>query len=248
LVRIRFENVVQRFRVIRERPDTLREVFTRVFRYKSQFCDFEALKGISFTIRDGETVGIVGRNGSGKSTTLKIIAGVYRPSSGIAEVSGHVALIELGAGFQPDLTGRENIVLSGLLLGLSRREIKSREESIVEFAELGDFIDSPVKQYSTGMYMRLGFAIASEVDPDILLMDEILAVGDTAFQQKCMARIQDFRRMGKTIVYVSHSAVAVVELCSRALLLHEGVLVADGSPDDVIDRYNELSHLSAVAR
>ena len=248
MVRIRFENVVQRFRVIRERPDTLREAFTRVFRYKSQFCDFEALKGISFTIQDGETVGIVGRNGSGKSTTLKIIAGVYRPSSGIAEVSGHVALIELGAGFQPDLTGRENIVLSGLLLGLSRREIKSREESIVEFAELGAFIDSPVKQYSTGMYMRLGFAIASEVDPDILLMDEILAVGDTAFQQKCMARIQDFRRMGKTIVYVSHSAAAVVELCSRALLLHEGVLVADGSPDDVIDRYNELSHLSAVAR
>ena len=239
--RVKFENVVQRYRVIRERPDTLREVFTRVFHQGARVYDFAALKGISFTIDDGESVGLIGRNGSGKSTTLKIIAGVFQPSAGKAEVSGKVAaLIELGAGFHPDLTGRENIVLNGLLLGLSRREIRAREERIVEFAEVGEFIDSPVKQYSTGMHMRLAFAIASEVDPDILLMDEILAVGDAGFQEKCKARIRDFRQAGKTIIYVSHSGESVKELCSRALLLHEGSLVVDGTPQEVFARYREL--------
>ncbi len=246
--RIRFENVVQRFRVIRERPDTLREAFTRVFRYKSQFYDFDALKGISFAISDGEVVGLLGRNGSGKSTTLKTIAGVYRPTAGLVQVSGKIAaLIELGAGFHPDLTGRENIILNGLLLGMTRREIHAREERIVDFAELGDFIDSPVKQYSSGMYMRLGFAVAAEVDPDILLIDEILAVGDAAFQEKCMTRIEDFHRRGKTIVYVSHSMATVKELCTRAILLHQGVLLADGRPDEVFERYNEVLHQSIGA-
>jgi lipopolysaccharide transport system ATP-binding protein len=240
--RLCFENVVQRFRLIRERPDTLREVFTRVFRHSSHYHDFEALKGVSFEIVDGEMVGIVGRNGSGKSTTLKIIAGVYRPTSGVVTVSGKVAaLIELGAGFHPDLTGRENIVLNGLLMGLSKREIRAREERILNFAELGEFIDSPIKQYSSGMILRLGFSIAMEVDPDILLIDEILAVGDVAFQQKCLARIDDFRRR-KTIVYVSHSATSVRQLCDRALLLHEGVLLADGPPDEVLAAYGEILH------
>ena len=239
--RIRFENIVQRFRLIRERPDTLREAFTRVFRNRSQVCNFEALKGVSFTISDGEAVGIVGRNGSGKSTTLKIIAGVYRPSSGVVEVSGKVAaLIELGAGFQGDLTGRENIVLNGLLLGLSRQEIRAREEEIIEFAEIGDFIDSPVKQYSSGMFMRLGFAIATEINPEILLIDEILAVGDAPFQQKCMARIESFLRRGKTVIMVSHAVSRIQQLCSRTLLLHEGTLVADGATAEVLARYQEL--------
>jgi len=239
--RIRFENVRQRFRLIRERPDTLREAFTRVFRNRSQVCDFEALKGVSFTISSGEAVGIVGRNGSGKSTTLKIIAGVYRPSSGVVEVSGKVgALIELGAGFHGDLTGRENIVINGLLLGLSRQEIRAREERIIEFAEIGDFIDSPVKQYSSGMYMRLGFAVATEIDPEILLIDEILAVGDSAFQQKCMARIEDFMRRGKTIVMVSHALPRIQQLCPRSLLLHEGTLIADAATAEVVAQYQEL--------
>lgn len=239
--RIRFENIIQRFRLIRERPDTLREAFTRVFRNRPQVYNFEALKGVSFSVLDGEAVGIVGRNGSGKSTTLKIIAGVYKPSSGVVEVSGKVgALIELGAGFQADLTGRENIVLNGLLLGLSRQEIRAREEKIIEFAELGDFIDSPVKQYSSGMYMRLGFAIATEIDPEILLIDEILAVGDAAFQQKCMARIECFLQRGKTVVMVSHGAAQIQRLCSRTLLLHEGRLVADGPTAEVLARYQEL--------
>lgn len=247
-LRVRFQNVWQRFRVIRERPDTLREVFTRAFRYRSRIEGFDALKGVSFEIGAGETVGIVGRNGSGKSTTLKIIAGVYRPSNGEAVVRGSVApLIELSAGFQPDLTGRENIVINGLILGLSKREIREREQRIIEFAEIGDFIDSPIKQYSTGMVMRLAFSIAAEVDPDILLIDEILAVGDAAFQSKCIARIEEFQRRGKTLIFVSHAIQSVIQLCSRALLLHQGELLADGPVREIAERYEELTRQAVGA-
>lgn len=247
-IRVRFEDVWQRFRVIRERPDTLREVFTRAFRYSSRFEGFDALKGISFEIGEGEAVGIVGRNGSGKSTTLKIIAGVYRPTGGHHVVRGSVApLIELSAGFQPELTGRENILINGLILGLSKREIKEREGRIVEFAELGDFIDSPIKQYSTGMVMRLAFGIAAEVDPDILLIDEILAVGDAAFQRKCIARIEEFRTRGKTLIFVSHAIQSVIQLCPRALLLHKGELLADGPVREIADRYEELTRQPVAA-
>lgn len=238
--RIRFQDVVQRFRLIQERPDTLREAFAHLFRKQVSYHDFEALKGISFVIREGETVAIIGRNGSGKSTILKIIAGVYRATTGDVRVSGQVgALIELGAGFHPDLTGRENIILNGLLLGLSRQEIQSRERQILDFAELGDFIDSPVKQYSSGMFMRLGFAVATEIDPDILLIDEILAVGDEEFQKKCSARIGDFRGRRKTIIFVSHSLAAVRQLCQRALLIDGGMLLADGPADEVVAAYEQ---------
>jgi ABC-type polysaccharide/polyol phosphate transport system ATPase subunit len=239
--RIRFDRISQRFRVIRERPDTLREVVAKIFHRNSQFHLFEALQDISFEVKDGELLGIIGRNGSGKSTTLKLIAGVYRPTSGKISVSGKVsALIELGAGFHGDLTGRENIVINGLMLGLNRRQIRECEQRIIDFAELGEFIDSPVKQYSSGMFMRLGFGIAVEVDPDILLIDEILSVGDEAFQRKCMERIADFQRRGKTIVYVSHSMESVKKLCTRAILLHEGRLISDGDPDEVFERYNDF--------
>jgi ABC-type polysaccharide/polyol phosphate transport system ATPase subunit len=238
--RICFQDVVQRFRLIQERPDTLREAFAHLFRKRTSYHDFEALKGISFIIREGETVAIVGRNGSGKSTILKIIAGVYRPTAGQVRVSGQVgALIELGAGFHPDLTGRENIVLNGLLLGLSKREIHTREQQILDFAELGDFIDSPVKQYSSGMFMRLGFAVATEIDPDILLIDEILAVGDETFQGKCAERIEDFRRRGKTIVFVSHNLGAIRKICHRALMIDGGLLFADGPADEVVSDYEQ---------
>lgn len=238
--RIRFENVVQRFRLIQERPDTLREAFAHLFRNKVSYHDFEALKGVSFGIREGETVAIIGRNGSGKSTILKIIAGVYHATSGVVTVSGKVgALIELGAGFHADLTGRENIILNGLLLGLTKSAIQKREQQILEFAELGDFIDSPVKQYSSGMFMRLGFAVATEVDPQILLIDEILAVGDEAFRKKCTARIEEFRERGKTIVLVSHDLKAVRQLCQRALLIDSGILLGDGPSDEMIARYEE---------
>jgi len=239
---IEFENVVQRFRIIRERPDTLREAFSKLFRHREPgFYDFQALKGVSFRIGAGESVGIIGRNGSGKSTLLKIIAGVYQPSSGKVTVRGKVAaLIELAAGFHPELTGRENIVLNGLLLGLTRREIREKEDAILEFAGVGDFIDSPVKQYSSGMFMRLGFAVAVQVEPEILLMDEIFSVGDAAFQMKCLQRIDEFRDQGRTTVLVSHSMAAVRLHCRRVLLIDRGKLVADGTPDEVIPQYYQL--------
>ena|SRR5437868_3817182 len=243
---IRFEHVVQRFRMIKERPETLREAFAHFHRRRTTYHDFEALKRVSFDVPQGAAVGIIGRNGSGKSTILKIIAGVYKPSAGEVHVSGNVApLIELGAGFHHELTGRENIMINGLLLGLSKREILKREASIVEFAELGDFVDSPVKQYSSGMYMRLAFAVATEVAPDILLIDEILAVGDAGFQDKCFQRIQAFRRSGKTILFVSHDMASVRKYCERVLLMQNGELLKDGSPEDVIAKYQELIVQSA---
>ncbi len=241
MARVRFDNVTQRFRLIHERPDTLREVFARILRHKTRYLPFKALKNISFHLDEGETLGVVGRNGSGKSTALKLMAGVYRPTSGQVTVNGKVAaLIELGAGFHPDLTGRENIVINGLMLKMRRRDILEREERIIEFSELGEFIDSPVKQYSSGMYMRLAFSIAAEVDPDILLIDEIMAVGDAGFRQKCTERIDDFHSRGKTIVYVSHAMESVKKLCTRAILLHEGNMIADGTPDDIAEKYNEI--------
>src|SRR6476646_10494402 len=235
---IRLTDVVQRFRVIRERPDTLREIFAKFHRRRTTYHDFEAVKHVSFEVPRGATVGIIGRNGSGKSTLLKIIAGVYTASAGEVSVGGSVApLIELGAGFHHELTGRENILINGLLLGLSKQQIKQREESIIEFSEIGEFIDAPVKQYSSGMYMRLAFAIATEVNPDILLIDEILAVGDGEFRRKCFERIEQFRTRGKTILFVSHDLTAIHQFSDRTLLLHGGELIEDGSPDFVISRY-----------
>lgn len=245
-IRIHFENVFQRYRVIRERPDSLREAFTKIFRRESGIRDFEALHGISFSVQDGEVLGLIGRNGSGKSTALKLIAGVFEPTSGRVEVSGKVAaMIELGAGFHHDLTGRENIVLNGLMLGFTRKEIMAKEQAIIDFAGLGEFIDSPVKQYSSGMFMRLAFSIATEIDPEILLIDEILSVGDAEFQEKCDARIDDFRRRGKTIVFVSHNIKAVKTICSRVILLDYGRMLADGPPKQVIERYEALVHQPA---
>ncbi|MBV8475028.1 MAG: ABC transporter ATP-binding protein [Acidobacteria bacterium] len=238
---VQFNSVVQRFRRIRERPDTVREVFAKIIRGRQNLQIFEALKHISFQVSKGEAVGIIGRNGCGKSTILKLAAGVYEPSEGSVHTQGTIApLIELGAGFHHELTGRENILLNGLLLGLTKREIKCREESIIEFAELGDFIDSPVKQYSSGMYMRLAFAVATEADPDILLIDEILSVGDLAFQEKCFDKMRRFRRAGKTILLVSHAMEQVNELCDRALLIRAGELTEDGSPDLVTAHYKEI--------
>jgi len=238
---IEFEDVVQRFRIIHERSDTLREVFAKITRRQTSYHDFLALKHVSFSVDPGEMVGIIGRNGSGKSTILKIIAGVYTPTSGRVRVEGSIApLIELGAGFHHELTGRENILLNGLLLGLTKKQVLEREPGIIKFAELGDFIDAPVKQYSSGMYMRLAFSVAVAVDPDILLIDEILGVGDARFQQKCMERIQQFRASGKTMMFVSHDLNRIRQLCDRVLLIHQGELLEDGPADDVIARYEEI--------
>ncbi len=242
-VAIGFDYVNQQFRIIHDRPDSFREAFVRKFRNLGKYEDFYALRDVSLRIGRGESVGIIGRNGSGKSTLLKIIARVYKPTSGRVEVDGRVsALIELGAGFHHDLTGRENIVVNGALLGFSRREMREKYHDIVAFAELEDFIDTPIKQYSSGMLARLGFAVATEVDPDILLVDEILAVGDEPFQHKCLERMNNFRRQGKTTVFVSHDMGLVQSLCDRVLLLDHGHLHAEGPPEQVIARYHELLH------
>jgi ABC-type polysaccharide/polyol phosphate transport system ATPase subunit len=235
---IELENVTQRYRVISERPDTIRELFSKFFRHKTRFHDFDALKDVTVNVAPGEMLGIIGRNGSGKSTMLKIIAGVYRPTAGRVEVRGAIApLIELGAGFHNELTGRENILLNGLLLGYSKREMLARQDSIVEFAGIGDFIDAPVKQYSSGMYTRLAFAVATEVDPDILLVDEILAVGDMAFQAKCFERLRRFRAAGKTILLVTHSMDQVRKFCDRAIFLEKGQVLVDGDSEQAIDLF-----------
>jgi len=235
---IRLEHITQRFRVIQERPDTLRELFSKFFRHESHYHDFDAVKDVSFEVPHGQMLGLIGRNGSGKSTLLKIIAGVYKPTAGKVEVHGALApLIELGTGFHSDLTGRENILINGLLMGYSKRQMQEREQRIIEFAEIGDFIDAPVKQYSSGMYMRLAFSVATEIDPDILLIDEILAVGDAPFQQKCFERMESFRQAGKTIMFVSHAMTQVARLCDRAILIEQGTMVADGPPDEVIAMY-----------
>ncbi|HKD84622.1 MAG TPA: ABC transporter ATP-binding protein [Terriglobales bacterium] len=245
---IRLENVTQRFRVIHERPDTVRELFSKLFRKSASYHDFEAVKNVSFDVPHGQAMGIIGRNGSGKSTLLKIIAGVYRPSKGKVTVSGSLApLIELGAGFHHELTGRENILLNGLLMGYSKRDMLEREQRVIDFADIGEFIDAPVKQYSSGMYMRLAFAVAIEVDPQILVVDEILAVGDVGFQQKCFERIRNFRQAGKTILLVTHNMSDVREHCDRALLIDHGTVLADGPPEEAIGMYHSLMNLEAVA-
>jgi ABC-type polysaccharide/polyol phosphate transport system ATPase subunit len=199
---------------------------------------FEALKGVSFDVAAGKTFGIIGRNGSGKSTMLKMIAGIGKPSSGTVHVAGRVsALIELGAGFHPEISGRDNVYINGMMLGLSRREIAGRFDEIVRFAELEQFIDAPVKTYSSGMYMRLGFAVAINVDPDVLLVDEVLAVGDETFTHKCLDKFGEFRRRGKTVLLVTHSLDLVSRFCDEALWLDYGVARAQGDPQRVIDEY-----------
>ncbi|HXG57866.1 MAG TPA: ABC transporter ATP-binding protein [Thermoanaerobaculia bacterium] len=197
-----------------------------------------ALKDVSFAIHKGEAFGIIGRNGSGKSTLLKIVSGILKPTRGSVSVNGRVAaLIELGAGFHPEITGRENIYINGIMLGLTRREIEQRFDRIVEFSGIGEFLDQPVKTYSSGMYVRLGFAVAVHVDPDILLIDEVLSVGDEEFSQKCVAKIQEMKFRGVTLVFVTHQLDQVRNLCDRALWLDHGEPVSIGDPMRVVDAY-----------
>ena len=199
---------------------------------------FQALRDVSFTVPKGSTYGVIGRNGSGKSTALKVVAGITKPTSGTVRVEGRVsALIELGAGFHPEISGRENVFINGIMLGLTRREIQRRFDEIVEFAELQDFIEAPVKTYSSGMYMRLGFAVAIHVDPDVLLVDEVLAVGDEGFTHKCLDKFAEFRRRGKTILLVTHSLAVVERFCDEALWMEQGHPGAHGDPRRVVDAY-----------
>jgi lipopolysaccharide transport system ATP-binding protein len=210
-------------------------------RSSSGYRDFHALRPISFTIRRGEATGIIGRNGSGKSTLLQLIAGTLAPTTGRVATGGRVAaLLELGSGFNPEFTGRENVFLNGAILGVSRREMEQKFDEIAAFADIGDFIEQPVKTYSSGMMMRLAFAVAVSVQPDVLIVDEALSVGDVFFGQKCFQRIREIVHRGATLIFVSHDMGAVQRLCDRGLLLHQGNLVHDGTPEECVSRYFNL--------
>ncbi len=199
---------------------------------------FLALKDVSFSVPKGSTFGVIGRNGSGKSTALKLVAGITKPTSGIVRVTGRIsALIELGAGFHPEISGRENVFINGIMLGLTKREIQERFDEIVDFAELSEFIDAPVKTYSSGMYMRLGFAVAIHVDPEVLLVDEVLAVGDEGFTHKCLDKFAEFKRSNRTILLVTHSLNLVERFCDEAIWLDAGQKQAQGDPKRVVDAY-----------
>ena len=235
---IEIERVTKNFRLYHQKPSSLKE---RILRFRRiRYEPFTALDDISLDIEAGTTVGLLGHNGSGKSTLLKCMAGILQPSSGSVRTVGRMAaLLELGAGFHPELSGRENVYLNGSILGLKRVEVDRVFDDIVAFAELEQFIDTPVKHYSSGMYVRLGFAVAINVDPEILLVDEVLSVGDEAFQRKCIDKVKAFQAEGRTIVVVTHAADLVRQMCDKAAALEHGKLVAQGEPNDVIREFRE---------
>lgn len=254
-VAIRVENIGKSYQIAhstRSGYKTLQEDLMRLVRHPFDRSEakretFWALKDISFEVKDGEALGIIGRNGAGKSTLLKILSRITKPTVGCADVYGRVgSLLEVGTGFHPELTGRENVFLNGAILGMTRREIQRRFDEIVDFAEVEQFLDTPVKRYSSGMYMRLAFAVAAHLDPEILVVDEVLAVGDAEFQKKCLGKMEDVARGGRTVLFVSHNMAAVASLCTRAIMLNSGQVVNDGAPEDVIKQYMQTSMESTI--
>lgn len=238
-VAIRVDNLVKTFKIPTEASNGIKQKLVNVLKGKKGYREFTPLKGISFEIEKGEFFGIVGRNGSGKSTLLKTIAGIYQPNQGSVEVNGRlVPFIELGVGFNHELTGRENIYLNGALLGFSNQEVDAMYDEIVAFAELEDFMEEKLKNYSSGMQVRLAFSIAIRAKSDILLLDEVLAVGDEAFQRKCENYFRQLRKQKKTVVLVTHSMGNVRKYCSRAMLIRDGKIVSCGNPDDVANEYS----------
>lgn len=235
---IKVNNVTMRFNLERERTDNVKEFFIKKIKRRLQIDSFVALEKVSFTINKGEVFGLIGDNGCGKSTTLKIISGIITPTVGQVEVLGSISpLIELGAGFDIELTAKENILLNGLTLGYSKKFIESKQQEIIDFSELKDFMDVPLKNYSSGMIARLGFSIATLVKPDILIVDEILSVGDMGFQEKCENRIQELMAGGTTVLIVSHSIKQIEKLCNRVLWLDHGHMVALGKTEEICDCY-----------
>ncbi|HEX2910733.1 MAG TPA: ABC transporter ATP-binding protein [Chloroflexia bacterium] len=235
---IEFENVSRRYRLHHEAKLTLQDRVIGFFKRKSSYEDFWALKNISFKLERGKTLGIIGQNGAGKSTLLKLATHILEPTSGTIRVNGRVsAMLELGTGFHPELTARDNIYLNGAFYGFNRQQMDERYERIVEFSELGKFIDTPVKHYSSGMYMRLGFAVAITVDPDILIIDEVLAVGDAAFARKCHLAIEDLKNRNKTMLFVSHTAGDISRFCDEVIYLSKGEVVSHGKAGDMLDEY-----------
>lgn len=243
---VRFENVSKRFVFSPETPQSVLETMIALFSRRNgarRNRDLWALQDVSFEVLSGQALGIIGRNGSGKSTLLKLITRILRPNSGRMMINGRIsALLELGAGFHPDLTGRENIFLNAAVLGLSKEEIYGRYQDIVDFSELGDFINMPVKHYSSGMYMRLGFSVAIHVNPDILIVDEILAVGDQPFQTKCIDRIYEMKSQGTTIIMVSHNLGVMRKLCTQLIWLDKGIVRAAGPTEEIASHYMAYSH------
>jgi ABC-type polysaccharide/polyol phosphate transport system ATPase subunit len=232
---IEIDHVSKRFRLFREKPSSLK---ARLISSRSRAEDFWALKDVAFEVREGESLGLIGHNGSGKTTLLKVVAGILRPTEGIVRTRGRMAaLLELGAGFHPELTGRENVYLNASFLGLTRKDTDAVYEDIVAFAEIEDFMDNQVKFYSSGMLVRLGFAVAVHVDPEILLVDEVLAVGDKRFRNKCLKRIEELLGRGTTLFLVSHSEGNLLKYCERGLYLESGEMRADGPIADVIEQY-----------
>ena len=235
---IKAENLTLCYRMSNDRINSIKEYMVAILKRKVKHTNFYALNDVSFEIHKGEVVGIVGNNGAGKSTLLKVIAGILRPTNGKVILNGNVApMLELGSGFDPDLTGRENIFLNGSILGYSEEFLKSKFDEIVEFSELGDFINVPVRNYSSGMMMRLAFSVASMVSPDILILDEIMAVGDASFQEKSRARMMEMMSCGTTVLLVSHSIEQIRQLCDRVIWLDHGKLMAVGETQEICDQY-----------
>jgi len=236
---IRVENLNKIYKMYRSPSERFKELL-HPFK-KKYHQEFQALKDINLDIPKGTIFGIIGQNGSGKSTLLQIITGIIRPTSGTVKVKGRIsALLELGAGFHREFTGRENVFLQGTLMRMKRDEMEKHFDEIVDFADIGDFIDQPVKTYSSGMYARLAFATAINVNPEILIIDEILSVGDGMFQNRCHRKIEEFQSSGKTIIFVSHSLSVVTKICNRAILLDRGNILETGNPEDLVNTYEEL--------
>jgi lipopolysaccharide transport system ATP-binding protein len=243
---IKIENLGKEYVLGQKKEGSLRDLLSSFFRSsKREKSSFWALKKVSFEVKKGEVVGIIGKNGAGKSTLLKILSQITKPTEGRIEINGRVAsLLEVGTGFHPELTGRENVFLNGTILGMTRKEVKAKFDEIVEFSGVGRFIDTPVKHYSSGMYVRLAFAVAAHLDPEILIIDEVLAVGDAEFQKKCLGKMKDVAQQGRTVLFVSHNMNAVNSLCSSCVYIKDGELEGQGGTGEIISRYLNSTELN----
>ncbi len=237
-IAIKVNNLSKKFAIGKKKSSSFRDSITSLFTKSNTTEDFWALKDLEFEILKGESVGIIGKNGAGKSTLLKVLSRITKPSQGRIEINGRVSsLLEVGTGFHPELTGRENIYLNGTILGMKRSEVKSKFEEIVDFSGVKKFLDTPVKRYSSGMYVRLAFAVAAHLEPEILIIDEVLSVGDAEFQKKCLGKMDDATKSGRTVIFVSHNMSAVEKLCSKCFLLNQGLLEFSGSSSQTIAKY-----------
>jgi lipopolysaccharide transport system ATP-binding protein len=243
-IAIRVTNVSKKYLIGKQKDSSFRGSLQSVFKRKeTQGSEFMALSDLNFEIKKGEVLGIIGKNGAGKSTLLKILSQITKPTTGRIEINGRVAsLLEVGTGFHPELTGRENIYLNGTILGMSRKEVNSKFDEIVEFSGVEKFIDTPVKHYSSGMYVRLAFAVAAHLEPEILIIDEVLAVGDVEFQKKCLGKMQDVAGEGRTVIFVSHNIAAIKALCDKGILINHGRLLNIGRINETVNEYNKLSN------